>query len=1258
MENITFCDVDAEDLSYVDPNFVKLFKISQLIIEYLVYTQDVLAEAQLQLSNDLEDATEKLEILNDQFDKQAVKKENRILKKSLYAYQVMMRIPESTFESGGNMMEPAGYHKCGFCAKIFKTVGFLESHIFRRHSHQAASSSQFPSSNSNEFNVANRQMFPHTNQNPAFPPSSAEIQKDPKALAALDELTETVEALKSKMKISEMQLKREMEERLQTELIERQKILNEKYEQDRLRNEKEIQSLKSSIHQQLSDERAAFEEEKAALQKIIAENKSQARRSRLGALEDDDDLAPDQDTPPPDSTFHALAEELARKQTQAIADVASKFEHQIETLNQLLKSKSDSGNKELEVRLEKATKQIAVLHDALKEEHKLNETRDEELRSFVSKSQQQQKTTPISVSTLPIAPNPSANMPIISPSESAMVSLKAEHNSGQHHTSSSPILEGLAHAAINYITHKDATIGSFVADAVAEVAHSYFGDDSNDQEKAEKSADTHKSLTAAVQGSENSPLGSSDDLPLSLMKKQDTPVGENRSKEIVLKSIKPNFQAKTSLGWNQVFVTLEAHKYTPLKDCPWIRTSAPQSIDSIVAMQRTVLKEVDETLKDFKIDEQTVMTDMADHPRVSEWLKEQFRGFQESVILAKDKDVPLYKEMRLYVDNKVTEVAKQNFKFKPKFPFNVTKDSMPTKEGSATVLSFGQPPPLPKKAQAPKSILKSEQSVLLENTHNTVEMISEAPARKNSWAHTVAANLAVAFKRTGSLDIRTEKSLRAKPENDKGNIDNHSDESSSSDETSSGSSEKNMSTQNSGSPAHSELNFVMNTALRNQENHLDMVVTESCDESSSPRHFPDTVRQTTAEKSSMRASSELLNILGPTPNLLVIPKKSDDSFDVSELSDANISVETDSPQHQAASFGSIARKSTGEIAASALKPVSRTNSTKKSTQSVNFKVENFNIHRAEPRVLPVKQMQTLGTESDISEISQILNDGNYGKVAEKSDIKPGLIGLYYVTHLEQVPVSGRTRFMDMSKFEEDYMAKQAYEGIMHEFGHQIVPSSHPAAKFVNRVAWNLIKVAGMSDVEWEVHLIDNPQSNAFVIPGGKIFVFTGILPVVQNEDGLAAVLGHEIAHQLARHSAEKMSTMKILLLGRMLLAVVFDIGVLGRVLADVGLLKPFSRLCETEADYIGLQLMAQACYDPNAAVDMWKRMKAMDGGHNHPQYLSTHPSHENRISKITEWLPEANRVRENADCKDLAPLWSLFSRTVMGGRAGGGNFSF
>ncbi|KAJ3120638.1 hypothetical protein HK100_012706 [Physocladia obscura] len=228
----------------------------------------------------------------------------------------------------------------------------------------------------------------------------------------------------------------------------------------------------------------------------------------------------------------------------------------------------------------------------------------------------------------------------------------------------------------------------------------------------------------------------------------------------------------------------------------------------------------------------------------------------------------------------------------------------------------------------------------------------------------------------------------------------------------------------------------------------------------------------------------------------------------------------------------------------------------------------------------------------------------------------------------------------MSEFEENLMGKQSYDAILQEYGNKIIPPNHPTAQFVRRVAGNIIKVSGMSDVEWEVHLIDDPETNAFVIPGGKIFVFTGILSVVQNEDGLAAVLGHEIAHTIARHSAEKMSTMKFILLGRILLSVVFDAGVFGKILTDVGLMKPFSRLCESEADYIGLQLMAQACYNPDSAIDMWKRMKALDHGHTRSQYLSTHPSHENRIQKITEWLPEARGVRENADCKHLAPLWS------------------
>ncbi|KAJ3293963.1 hypothetical protein HDU79_011728 [Rhizoclosmatium sp. JEL0117] len=260
----------------------------------------------------------------------------------------------------------------------------------------------------------------------------------------------------------------------------------------------------------------------------------------------------------------------------------------------------------------------------------------------------------------------------------------------------------------------------------------------------------------------------------------------------------------------------------------------------------------------------------------------------------------------------------------------------------------------------------------------------------------------------------------------------------------------------------------------------------------------------------------------------------------------------------------------------------------------------------------------------------------------------GLVGLYYATHLETVPISNRTRFMDMTKEDEEMMGKQAFEETMREFGKAIVPAYHPTAQFVHRVARDIIRVSGIKDVDWEIYLIDSPQKNAFVIPGGKVFVFTGILPVTQDEHGLAAVLGHEVAHQLARHSAEKLSSMKIIFLGQVLLNFVFDAQFLTRLLVDVGVIKPFSRLMETEADYIGLQLMAQACYDPDAAADMWKRMKQLDTDPAHSKYLSTHPSHDNRIQKITEWLPEARRIRENSDCHQIAPFLTLFNRSVFG----------
>jgi Zn-dependent protease with chaperone function len=146
------------------------------------------------------------------------------------------------------------------------------------------------------------------------------------------------------------------------------------------------------------------------------------------------------------------------------------------------------------------------------------------------------------------------------------------------------------------------------------------------------------------------------------------------------------------------------------------------------------------------------------------------------------------------------------------------------------------------------------------------------------------------------------------------------------------------------------------------------------------------------------------------------------------------------------------------------------------------------------------------------------------------------------------------------------------------------------------------------------------------LPGGKVFVFTGILPIVENEDGMAAVLGHEISHQLARHSAEKLSFAKVLLAGQFTLAL-FGIDpsfIFNRLTLNFLMEKPFSRKCETEADDIGLQLMALACFDPREAIEVWKRMEAA-GGADIPQFMSTHPSHKNRIQYLSKEVSSKTR---------------------------------
>lgn len=180
-------------------------------------------------------------------------------------------------------------------------------------------------------------------------------------------------------------------------------------------------------------------------------------------------------------------------------------------------------------------------------------------------------------------------------------------------------------------------------------------------------------------------------------------------------------------------------------------------------------------------------------------------------------------------------------------------------------------------------------------------------------------------------------------------------------------------------------------------------------------------------------------------------------------------------------------------------------------------------------------------------------------------------------------------------------------------------------------AANNIK-AELNGYRWEFNLIESPDINAWCMPGGKVVVYTGILPLTQNESGLAVVMGHEIAHAVAKHGNERMSQMLLTQLGGMALSEALSsqpeqtrslwLGAYG-IGAQVGVILPFDRTQESEADRLGLVFMAMAGYDPNVAVGFWERMAAKNNGQAPPEFLSTHPSDKTRIEDIHNYMPEA-----------------------------------
>src|SRR5713226_1190657 len=237
------------------------------------------------------------------------------------------------------------------------------------------------------------------------------------------------------------------------------------------------------------------------------------------------------------------------------------------------------------------------------------------------------------------------------------------------------------------------------------------------------------------------------------------------------------------------------------------------------------------------------------------------------------------------------------------------------------------------------------------------------------------------------------------------------------------------------------------------------------------------------------------------------------------------------------------------------------------------------------------------------------------------------------------PYTERHQLLLLSESEDLHLGAQAYEQVLHD---PKVKISHDPreAEPVKRVAARIIEAAKSSKYaeraqkfDWEVSVIkDDKTMNAFALPGGKIAVYTGIFPVAKNECALSAILGHEVTHALARHGAEGMSQGMLAQIGMEAASIALGTGTnpaVGQATmaalglgVNVGVLLPFSRAHESEADHIGLLLAAQAGYDPHEAIHVWERMEQLSKGH--PQeFLSTHPGHGTRIKQLEEWMPEA-----------------------------------
>jgi len=256
----------------------------------------------------------------------------------------------------------------------------------------------------------------------------------------------------------------------------------------------------------------------------------------------------------------------------------------------------------------------------------------------------------------------------------------------------------------------------------------------------------------------------------------------------------------------------------------------------------------------------------------------------------------------------------------------------------------------------------------------------------------------------------------------------------------------------------------------------------------------------------------------------------------------------------------------------------------------------------------------------------------------------GLAGLCFTAMFtligcQTVPVTERKQLLVMSEQRENEMGLAAWQDVM--------KSEKPSLnekynEIVQRVGQRIAAVANRPDFKWEFNVIESDTQNAFCLPGGKVAVYTGLLPVCQDEGGLAVVMSHEVAHAIARHGGERMTYQTAQNLGKSAVGMVLQnreeqqkqilLTAYGAA-SQYGVILPYSRKHELEADHIGLMMMAKAGYDPSCAPGFWERFSGLKAGGEPMELLSTHPSDHRRAAQLRELLPQAMQHYEAAEAK-------------------------